>query len=68
MTATSFVVPEAKCAFMKMRRAAIAEERGSVEDRCAQAWGFVSRTIASKEGGGAVETSADASQRHLRSL
>jgi hypothetical protein len=62
------VVPEARCAFIKMRRAAIAEESGSVEDRCAQAWGFVSRTIASREGGGAVETLADAPQRSLGSV
>lgn len=38
---------------MKTRRLAMAEERGRVEDRWAQAWGLVSRTMASKEGGGA---------------
>jgi hypothetical protein len=39
---------------MKTRRLATAEERGSVLLRCAQAWGFVSRTIARRDGGGAV--------------
>lgn len=54
MTATSFVLPEARCAFMKTRRLAMAEERGRpVEARWAQACGFVSRTIARREGGGA---------------
>lgn len=53
MTATSFLLPEARCALMKTRRLAMAEESGRVEARWAQAWGFVSRTIARRDGGGA---------------
>lgn len=52
ITATSFAFPEARCAFMKTRRLAIADESGRVLDRCAQACGFVSRTIARRDGGG----------------
>jgi hypothetical protein len=37
---------------MKTRRFAIAFERGRVEERRAQAWGFVSRTITSRDGVG----------------
>jgi hypothetical protein len=53
MTATSFAFPEAKCALMKTSILARAAERESVEDKCAQACGLVSRTMASSDGGGA---------------
>ena len=53
MTATSFVFPDAKCALMKTRMLARAVESESVEDKCAQACGLVSSTMASSEGGGA---------------
>lgn len=53
MTATSLVLPEAKCALMNTRILARAAESESVEDRCAQACGLVSSTMASREGGGA---------------
>jgi hypothetical protein len=42
---------------MKTRRLARAAESDSVEDKCAQACGFVSRTIARREGGGAINVS-----------
>lgn len=54
MTATSFALPDAKCALMKTRMLASAAERDSVDPRYAQACGFVSSTIVSSDGGGAV--------------
>jgi hypothetical protein len=54
MTAISLAFPEAKCALMKTRILARAAESDSVEDKCAQACGLVSRTMARRDGGGAV--------------
>jgi hypothetical protein len=70
MTATSFAFPEAKCALMKIRILARAAERDSVDERCAHAWGLVSRTIARRDGGGAGKRLAkqfeyDSGQAHL---
>lgn len=42
---------------MKTRMLASAAESGSVDDRCAQACGLVSRTMARRDGGGAKQTS-----------
>ena len=42
---------------MKTRRLAMAAERGRVGARRAQAWGFVSRIMVSREGGGSEEES-----------
>jgi hypothetical protein len=53
MTATSFAFPDAKWALMKIRILARAAESESVDERCAQACGLVSRTIARSDGGGA---------------
>ena len=39
---------------MKTRRLAIAAERGRVGERRAQAWGFVSRIIVKRDGGGSA--------------
>lgn len=63
MTATSFALPDARCALMKMRMLARAAERDNVDSRCAQACGFVSSTIVSSDGGGAVCSVSDASLR-----
>ena len=40
---------------MKTRRLEIAAERGRVGDRSAQAWGFVSRIMVRRDGGGSIE-------------
>jgi len=40
---------------MKTRRLAMAAERGRIGERRAQAWGFVSRIIVRREGGGSVD-------------
>lgn len=53
MTATSFAFPEAKWALINTRMLVRAAESDSVEDKCAQACGLVSRTMARSEGGGA---------------
>ena len=55
MTATSFALPEAKCALMKTRIFARAAERERVDERCAHACGLVSRTMASRDGGGTTK-------------
>ena len=44
---------------MNTRMLASAAESDRVEERCAHACGFVSRTIARSEGGGAVHLSVD---------
>ena len=40
---------------MKTRRLAIALESGRVSARRAQAWGFVSRMMVKRDGGGSVQ-------------
>jgi hypothetical protein len=64
MTATSLAFPLARCAFMKTRRLATALERGRMEERCAQACGFVSRMIARRDGGGPVQVMTGKFEAH----
>ena len=52
ITQTSLPFPEARCAFMKMRRLAMQADNGRVDDRCAHACGLESRTTARSDGGG----------------
>ena len=61
--ATLFALLNARWASMKTRRLAIAAERGSVEERSAQAWGFVSRIIVRRDGGGSVGGTGSVSMR-----
>ena len=62
MTATSFALPEARCALMKTRIFARAAESERVEERCAHACGLVSRTMASKDGGGTMKRQSQSPQ------
>lgn len=55
MMATLLLLLKARWALMKTRRLAIAAERGRVGARRAQAWGFVSRIMVKREGGGSEE-------------
>ena len=50
--ATLLALLKARWASMKTRRLAIAAEKGKVEERRAQAWGFVSRITVRRDGGG----------------
>lgn len=50
MTATSLAKLKARCELMKTRIFAMALERGRESSRIAQAWGFVSRTMVSRDG------------------
>lgn len=52
MMATLLLLLKARWALMKTRRLAMAAERGRVGARRAQAWGFVSRIMVKREGGG----------------
>lgn len=52
--ATLLALLKARWALMKTRRLAIAAEKEIVGARRAQAWGFVSRIIVKREGGGSV--------------
>lgn len=54
MIATLLALLKARWAPMKTRRLAMAEEKERVGARSAHAWGFVSRIIVKREGGGSV--------------
>jgi len=58
MTATLLALLKARWAFMKTRIFATAWERVRVCERKDQAWGFVSRTMVRREGGGSVGESS----------
>lgn len=52
MIATLLLLLKARCALMKTSMLAMAAERGRVSRRRYQAWGFVSRIMVRREGGG----------------
>lgn len=53
---------------MKTSRLAIAVDSGRVDARCAQACGFVSRTMDRRDGGGPSRTVSYRSRRHQQTL
>lgn len=56
MMATLLLLLKARWALMKTRILAMAAERVRVGARRAQAWGFVSRIMVKREGGGSEES------------